>query len=61
MKAQDLHDALGHVHPQAEISLPAEAVRDLLSQVPPDFNISEREGNAIHGIYTLDDMVSLNY
>lgn len=61
MKAQEVYDALGHVHSDAEISVPAAVLRDLLTNCAPDFEIPMREGNAIHGIYTLDDLASANY
>jgi hypothetical protein len=61
MNAQEAYDALGLIHPEAEVSMPAQAFRDLLSNVAPDFEINMKEGNAIHGIYTLDDLASSNY
>jgi hypothetical protein len=61
MKAQKAYDALNHIHPDAEISLPAKTFLDLLNNVAPDFEISTEDGNAIHGIYTLDDLATSNY
>ena len=55
MNAQFLFDRLGNCMPGDSISISAAALRDILGQVKPDFEISDAEEEG-ESHYTLSDL-----
>lgn len=58
MNAQFLFDRLGNCQPGDSISISAGALRDILSNVKPDFEIIEEGDGDAH--YTLNDLAHCN-